>query len=98
MSMITTCLKSVFLETTNYLSFCKRAYRSYVACNYSYSVPEFHLGFPFPFLLVSVFCPFPGKFPFPVLPRANPISKSIVAGTMTMHIIKKKRKKSKLTS
>ena len=46
--------------------------RSCLAGKYSYSIPEFNLGFHFPVLPVSVFCLFPGQFPFPVLPRANP--------------------------
>ena len=37
------------------------------------TVPEFSLGFHFPVLPVLVFGPFPGKYPFPVPPRANPI-------------------------
>ena len=69
---LSTCLKSVSLKTKNFVSFCPRAYKCYLAGNYYYSVPQFSLGFHFPVLPVSVFCPFPGKFPFPVLPRANP--------------------------
>ena len=75
MSMITTCLKTVSLETTNCLIFAREP-RCCLAGKYSYSIPEFNLGFHFVVLPVSVFCPFPEKFPFLVLPGANPIHDS----------------------
>ena len=48
--------------------------RSYFLGKYSYSVPEFCLSFLFLVLPVLIFGPFPRKFLFPVLPRANPAS------------------------
>ena len=65
--------KKCFVRNYTLLNFFVREPRSCLAGKYSYSIPEFNLGFHFPVLPVSVFFPLPGKFLFLVLPRANPI-------------------------
>ena len=65
--------KKSFFRNNKLFKFLSESVNVVFAGKYSYSIPEFNLGFHFPVLPVSVFCSFPGKFPFPVLPIANPI-------------------------